>query len=156
LRAGFHKIFDAICVDSVLRGMVWLCNLIARFDLDFARSFPQPSPCLDDDLFSTSVVFSTFPWHALQIQSRIFDMASESKSGGDEVVLVSQEGERFVIQKRLALMSEMVKTMVEDSTGTEEVPLSDVKSSVLAKVVEFCKHHVDNRLPEIEKVGEVL
>jgi S-phase kinase-associated protein 1 len=31
------------------------------------------------------------------------------------------------------------------------VPLSDVKSAVLAKVIEFCKHHVDQRLPEIEK-----
>ena len=31
------------------------------------------------------------------------------------------------------------------------MPLSDVKSAVLAKVIEFCKHHVDQRLPEIEK-----
>ena len=31
------------------------------------------------------------------------------------------------------------------------MPLSDVKSAVLANVIEFCKHHVDQRLPEIEK-----
>lgn len=27
----------------------------------------------------------------------------------------------------------------------------DIKSSILRKVIEFCQHHVDNRLPEIEK-----
>ena len=36
--------------------------------------------------------------------------------------------------------------------SSEEVPLMDVKSLVLSKVIEFCKHHVDQKLPEIEKV----
>ncbi len=31
------------------------------------------------------------------------------------------------------------------------VPLASVKSPVLAKIVEFCKHHVDEPLPAIEK-----
>jgi S-phase kinase-associated protein 1 len=35
--------------------------------------------------------------------------------------------------------------------GLEEIPLSDVKASTLAKVIEFMKHHVDSKLPEIEK-----
>ncbi len=42
-----------------------------------------------------------------------------------------------------------------DTSGpgsNEEVPLTDVKSTVLNKVVEFCRHHVDSKLPEIEKV----
>ena len=29
----------------------------------------------------------------------------------------------------------------------------DVHSLTLSKVIEFCKHHVDQKLPEIEKVG---
>ena len=51
-------------------------------------------------------------------------------------------------------MSGLVKMMTEDAAheANEDVPLSDVKSGVLAKVMEFCKHHVDQRLPEIEKV----
>jgi len=39
------------------------------------------------------------------------------------------------------------------SGGNEEVPLTDVKAAVLNKVIEFCKHHVDSKLPEIEKVS---
>ena len=35
----------------------------------------------------------------------------------------------------------------------EPIPLVDVKANVLEKVLEFCKHHVDNPLPEIEKVN---
>ena len=30
----------------------------------------------------------------------------------------------------------------------------DVKGTVLAKVIEFCKQHADSKLPEIEKVRE--
>jgi S-phase kinase-associated protein 1 len=44
----------------------------------------------------------------------------------------------------------------DSSTGSEEdneqeIPLPNVKSEVLGKVIEFCKHHVDAPMPEIEK-----
>jgi hypothetical protein len=35
----------------------------------------------------------------------------------------------------------------------EEIPLLQVKSNILGMVIEFCKHHVDQKLPEIEKVS---
>jgi len=80
-------------------------------------------------------------------------MADESKVAGvDEITLVSQEGEKFVVPRRVAQMSELVKVLTEDAGTDEEVPLMDVKTPVLAKVLEFCKHHVENKLPEIEKV----
>jgi len=79
-------------------------------------------------------------------------MADESKVAGvDEITLVSQEGEKFVVPRRVAQMSELVKVLTEDAGTDEEVPLMDVKTPVLAKVLEFCKHHVENKLPEIEK-----
>jgi hypothetical protein len=79
--------------------------------------------------------------------------ADEGKSGGDDIILISQEGERFVVPRRVAHMSELVRTLTEDSgSSAEEVPLMDVKTTVLSSVIEFCRHHVDNRLPEIEKV----
>lgn len=77
-------------------------------------------------------------------------MAAASSSG-DDVVLLSPEGERFTVPRRVAAMSDLIKTMIEDSNGMEEIPVMDVKGSVLSKVIDFCKHHVDNKLPEIEK-----
>ena len=50
-------------------------------------------------------------------------------------------------------MSQLVTMMTQDEDAAKgDVPLTDVKSAVLAKVIEFCSHHVDQRLPEIEKV----
>jgi hypothetical protein len=42
-------------------------------------------------------------------------------AGADETVtIVSAEGERFTIPKNVALMSGLVKMMIEDSDATEE------------------------------------
>lgn len=33
----------------------------------------------------------------------------------------------------------------------DEIPLNEIKAAILIKVIEFMKHHVDTKLPEIEK-----
>jgi len=50
-------------------------------------------------------------------------------------------------------MSELAKSMIEeeDDEETPEVPLPNVKSSVLTKVIDFCKHYATEPMNEIEK-----
>lgn len=69
--------------------------------------------------------------------------------------LVSQEGESFDVPISVAKMSELVKTMIDDDNDddeAQEIPLPNVKSSILAKVIEFSQHYVSEPMYEIEKV----
>ena len=75
---------------------------------------------------------------------------------------MSQEGDQFEVDKKVVMMSELVKVMLGgseeeenkstgSSEGDNEIPLPNVKTNVLAKVIEFCKHHVDKPMADIEK-----
>lgn len=86
------------------------------------------------------------------------ELVKEAASSGNDsrtVHLISQEGESFDVQLGVAKMSELVKTMVDeeqDSDEAQEIPLPNVKSAILAKVIEFCQHYKANPMEEIEKV----
>jgi S-phase kinase-associated protein 1 len=52
-------------------------------------------------------------------------------------------------------MSELVKMMIDDDQDDEEsqeIPLPNVKSAILAKVIEYCQHYKTEPMTEIEKV----
>ncbi len=63
----------------------------------------------------------------------------------------------------VANMSELVKSMMDDNDDDDddddddenekstEIPLPNVKSEVLRKVIEFCEHHLAEPMTEIEK-----
>jgi S-phase kinase-associated protein 1 len=77
-----------------------------------------------------------------------------------KVTLVSREGDKFEVEAKTAAMSELVLTMLTDGDDEEEdgeetiqeIPLPNIKSTVLAKVVEFCNYHVTNGpMKEIER-----
>ena len=57
---------------------------------------------------------------------------------------MSQEGDKFEVTKKVAVQSELVKTMAEGDKEENEIPLPNVKASVLKKVVEYMRYHVDN------------
>lgn len=87
---------------------------------------------------------------------------SESKDANAEdsrtVHLVSQEGESFDVPLSVAKMSELVKTMIDeeqDEEEAQEIPLPNVKSAILAKVIEFAQHYRQEPMNEIEKVTSV-
>ena len=62
---------------------------------------------------------------------------------------------RVQVEKRVAKMSELVKTMIPEEedgeTDQQEIPLPNVKSQILGKVMEFCKHYCEEPMNEIEK-----
>eukprot|EP00388_Colpodella_angusta_P026732 GDKK01006832.1.p1 GENE.GDKK01006832.1~~GDKK01006832.1.p1 ORF type:complete len:173 (-),score=51.35 GDKK01006832.1:349-867(-) len=78
--------------------------------------------------------------------------AAESKSEG--IKLISHEGESFSVPLEVAKMSTLVGTMLsgdEEEDQDKEIPLPNVKAPILAKVIEFCKHHVTDPMTPFEK-----
>jgi len=69
----------------------------------------------------------------------------------EKLKLVSQEDEKFTIAKKVAMQSELVKTMVEGDKEEKEIPLPNVKGAVLKKVVDYLNYHAENPAKEIEK-----
>ena len=70
------------------------------------------------------------------------------------VHLISQEGEQFNVPVDIAKMSELVKTMFDTDQPEDEVqeiPLPNVKTSILSKVIEFLSHYKGEPMTEIEK-----
>jgi Skp1 family, tetramerisation domain len=62
---------------------------------------------------------------------------------------ISKEGKPFPVPLAVATMSELIKSMKDDEEDDDdedskptEVPLPNVKSEVLEKVIEFCEHHL--------------
>ena len=73
------------------------------------------------------------------------------------VHLVSSEGESFDVALSTAKMSELVKTMIDedaDADEAQEIPLPNVKSQILAMVIEFIRHHTSDPMTDIEKVRD--
>jgi S-phase kinase-associated protein 1 len=72
------------------------------------------------------------------------------------ISLIRFKGESFEVQVNVAKLSELVKTMIDeesaDSDEVQEIPLPNVKSSILAKVIEFAQHHKNvEAMSDIEK-----
>lgn len=57
------------------------------------------------------------------------------------IVLKSSEGESFQIEEAVALQSETIAHMVEEEGADNIIPLANVTSQVLTKVMEYCKKH---------------
>lgn len=61
----------------------------------------------------------------------------------NKVKLTSSDNQMFEVDEEIANESTTVKNMIED-TGTEDIiPLPNVPGKILAKVIEYCKFHVE-------------
>nr|BAB85606.1 kinetochore protein [Brassica juncea] len=60
-----------------------------------------------------------------------------------KIVLKSSDGESFEVDEAVARESQTLAHMVEDDCIENGIPLPNVTSKILAKVIEYCKKHVD-------------
>lgn len=78
-------------------------------------------------------------------------MSLDDPSEEKQFILISQEDDKVSVPKRIALMSELVKTMADGDKEEHEIPVPNVKTEMLKKVLDYCRYHVDSPAREIEK-----
>ena len=72
-----------------------------------------------------------------------------------KVHLRSSDEQMFEVDEEVAYESLTVKNMIED-TGTEApIPLPNVSSKILAKVIEYSKFHVDAKAGNADKPSKL-
>ncbi|KAJ4834531.1 SKP1-like protein 1A [Turnera subulata] len=74
-------------------------------------------------------------------------MSTEAK----KITLKSSDGETFEVDQVVALESQTIKHMIEDDCVDNEIPLPNVTSKILAKVIEYCKKHVEEAAADKDK-----
>ncbi|BFG21360.1 hypothetical protein CerSpe_076340 [Prunus speciosa] len=58
-----------------------------------------------------------------------------------KITLKSDNGVTFEVEEAVAMQSQTIKHMVEDDCANGAIPLPNVTSIILAKVIEYCKKH---------------
>ena len=72
-----------------------------------------------------------------------------------KIELVSKDEKSFKVPEKEILMSGLIKDMLEepdeDETDIPVIPVPNVMSKPLEKVLKYCAHHWNNKADEIEK-----
>lgn len=68
-----------------------------------------------------------------------------------QVTLVSSDGEKFQISEKAVRRSTLVKGIIDDYPEDPEVPLHNVKSNILTKIITYLEQYSDSEPKEIER-----
>lgn len=78
----------------------------------------------------------------MSVNTKKLNMADD-----DRVKLASQDGQDFEVEVRVAKMSDTIRNLIEDAGTENAIPLPNVNGKILAKVVEYCEHHIEHPDP---------
>ncbi|KAL3820021.1 hypothetical protein ACJIZ3_005926 [Penstemon smallii] len=59
------------------------------------------------------------------------------------IVLRSSDGEAFEVEESIVSESQTIKHMIEDDIINTSIPVPNVTSKILAKILEYCKRHIE-------------
>ncbi|XP_057950985.1 SKP1-like protein 1B [Malania oleifera] len=73
-----------------------------------------------------------------------------------KITLRSSDSEIFEIDDIVALESQTIKHMLEDDCANNGIPLPTVTSKILAKVIEYCKKHIESPKNDDQNANDKL
>ncbi|XP_050262599.1 SKP1-like protein 1A [Quercus robur] len=68
-------------------------------------------------------------------------VSNKEKENTKKVILKSSDGESFEVDESVATESQTIKHIIEDGCADNEIPLPNVTSGILSRVIEYCKKH---------------
>ncbi|KAK4053484.1 hypothetical protein OIV83_001651 [Microbotryomycetes sp. JL201] len=72
-----------------------------------------------------------------------------------KVILTTSDNEQFKVEPEVATRSVLIKNMIEDVGESDQpIPLPNVSSNVLKKVLEWCEHHKNDPEPIAEDLDD--
>ncbi|KAJ1666591.1 hypothetical protein IW140_005065 [Coemansia sp. RSA 1813] len=73
------------------------------------------------------------------------------------IKLCSSDNEEFVVDMKVAAQSDLVNTFLTEYDDGSDIciPLPEVSSKILKKIIEFCEHHKDDPTPN-EEYDDIL
>ncbi|CAI9275737.1 unnamed protein product [Lactuca saligna] len=77
-------------------------------------------------------------------------------SSSKKIVLKSSDGETFEVDEAVAVESQTIKHMIEDDCADSCIPLPNVTSNILSRVIEYCKKHVETPNTDDKTAAEDL
>ncbi|XP_020572701.1 SKP1-like protein 1A [Phalaenopsis equestris] len=72
-----------------------------------------------------------------------------------KVTLKSSDGDMFVVEEAVARESQSILHMLQDGCGDGVIPLPNVNTKILSKVIEYCEKHSRSGSSDDKRVEEL-
>jgi hypothetical protein len=69
-------------------------------------------------------------------------MAAVDDDSKKMITLKSSDGEEFEVEEAVAMGWQIIRHMIEDDSADNRIPLPNVNSKILSKVIVYCSKHV--------------
>jgi len=73
----------------------------------------------------------------------------------EKVTLISSDNEQFEVERAVAERSGLISSLLADTGSTDApIPLLQVSSNILQKILEWCEHHKNDPKQPTEEIDE--